>query len=221
MDFRYQEVLTWIVPGFYLIVYSFGIAYLIIPDEDGMNSPERWFTGLVNGGDALMALMLFAVPILSLIVGWLVNCYGGLLFRHIFKSPFVKAYKKVTRDNNATLKKAEDEFDRVRECIDLEKVDRFYYRYVFSRNMFTTQAILTLGMFILLAVVAISMFFGFDFLKGRMVLIITLVTIVIGGLYLPCVDRDLFTHSKYVFLSGRKENVLKTSIQNQDNQQTD
>ena len=221
MDFRYQEVLTWIVPGFYLIAYVFGVAWLIIPDDMGVNVVSYWFNKLVTGGDSQMALMLFAVPILSLIVGWIVNCYGGLLFRRIFKGPIVKAYIKVTDDNFATEKKAEEEFDKVREYIDLDKVDRFYYRYVFSRNMFTAQVILILMMFFIWVAIGIRAMFGARIVEEMELLIIFIATIVFCTIYIPCIVRDLYTHSKYVFLAGVKEKVIgipNRNLQNTDNQ---
>lgn len=230
MDFRYQEVLTWIIPGFYFLSYMSFVYWLVFPESELVTA----LTAIVSGGDASMALLLFGIPIFSLIIGWVFNGVAGYLFRIIMNSPITNAYIYVrnknkeknndnassnNRNNNNTadsednvkwenVKKA---FDDAREDIDLDKVDRFYYRYVYSRNMFVTQLYLT-GLPVLL----------FFFMKCRNwpLLLIACYGLFWVFIFKFMVERDLYTHAKYVLLMGKEKGIILTNNQADQNGQT-
>ena len=137
---------------------------------------------------------------LSLIVGWIIDAYAGYLFRYIMKNPiqtgYCLAYHKDHKD--VPPKIAEEEFDKARDRIDLKNVDRFYYRYVFSRNMYTTQlALMLVTLLLLICSKATCNCISFlCFVVGIMIFL----------LFIPIVKRDLTTHVKYVFLEDKEPN---------------
>ena len=208
MNYRYQEVLTWIVPGFYLIAYVLGATWIIIPCDTDIDDWKQWIEILGGVSNALMALMLFAVPIISLVVGWMINGAGGYLFRRIKREPIVNAYRSVINNPNATQSEAEEKFNLLRETVNLDKLDRFYYRYVFSRNMFTAQGILSILSIVLLMGYLIYCCSTCQTLNLTVVLLILVISVLMLFGYWKLVKRDLFTHAKYVFRKGVKKGIL-------------
>ncbi len=138
MEYRYQETLSWIIPGFYFLFFL-GVAILLVyPNCDLSKEMTNFFkTGM---SDAMVALLVFSIPIFSFIVGWMLNGYAGYLFRHIMSEPIKEAYdsvnsrdekgKKIADYQEVELSQAIEIFDAARRVINLEDVDRFYYRYV-------------------------------------------------------------------------------------------
>lgn len=212
MEYRYQETLSWIIPGFYFLLFLSGSIILVYPES----SLSKDMTNLFNSGmsDAMVALLVFAIPIFSFIVGWVLNGYAGYVFRHIMSMPIKEAYDSVnSKDEEGNevkdYKKVEvaqaiQIFDAARRVINLENVDRFYYRYVASRNMFFAQLILTVILFFFLCNSLCSN------LKISLVLII--VSLFLLDLFRNIVARDLSTHAKYVLIQYN-EMVIKKSVE--------
>lgn len=184
MKYRFEETLTWIIPGFYFLLYSFILVCLLYSSS----------IEIPNEGNAIgvyISILIFTIPMLSLIIGWLVDGYGGYLFRKIIKGPIQKGYKLVFH-RDVSVEDAEKAFDEARDRINLNTVDRFYYRYIFSRNMYTAQIGLLLVTIILLL------------LSKEACNCCKLWYLVVWGIillaYYPIVHRDLTTHVKYVLL---------------------
>lgn len=212
MDYRYQETLSWIIPGFYLLFYLSMVIWCTFPDCEISAAVKAVCNN--NISDGIVALLVFAIPIMSLIVGWTLNGFAGYLFRYIMKSPTTSAYNEEYDKNEDGNRiegfipkddlEAERIFDKARRSIDLEKVDRFYYRYVASRNMYFAQ----------LVICVLSVFFvtsSFDgpighatsFLIGSCVLLY---------LYWLMAARDLNTHARYVFIEYKKYKMEKAVV---------
>lgn len=105
---------------------------------------------------------------------------------------------KVNPDNKKNKdfegEKKYDDIIRSTPLNELEKLDRFYYRYVFSRNMLTAQIIFTL----------ISMFVLWNtgsYLYPTIVIVIGIITVV---LFYFIVSRDLQIHASFVFSHSDK-----------------
>lgn len=155
--------------------------------------------------DARVALLVFAIPIFSFIIGWQLNGWSGYLFRNIMRRPITVAYNNVyCRNTDGTFidnyevaddKQASDTYDIARKVINLEKVDRFYYRFVASRNMYFAQ-ILIWGISCLIFCNTLC-----DNVKTSGIFV--LISIVLLLFIYPIVKRDLNTHAKYVFSKYR------------------
>ena len=203
MEYRYQESLSWCIPGFYFLFYLSITVIGMFPNWEPSKNFSNIFTNDISEG--MVAMIVFAIPIFSLIMGWMINAWGGYLFRHIMKWPTTNAYNetyeydKDGKKNNdfkkVDDKTAESEFNIARRTIDLTIVDRFYYRYVSSRNMFTAQLILVIFTVIfIIKKVAECKISDIVFLGISIILIVIFYTIV---------ARDLTTHARYVFLTYR------------------
>lgn len=200
MQYRYQETLAWIIPGFYFLCFLVVEILFIYPSS----AISKWIVDIFSLGlsDAMVAFLVFAIPICSFIMGWMLNGWSGYLFRKIMCSQITKAYNSVyCRDNDGKLienyiqvddKKAKETFNVARRVIRLEDVDRFYYRYVASRNMYFAQVLITI----------ISIFFLLNTLCSNLVvsLVSLLISCLMLAIYYYIVARDLNTHAKYVFV---------------------
>lgn len=231
MEFRYQEALTWFVPGFYLLFYLLVESFFLFPHiGDNDSSPGVWDI-VIHLKDGAITFLVFAIPIVSLIVGWIINGFGGWAFRFVFKTPIFKTYakllqgKKLKVDNKRVKlteypdrknyrrkykdlkkyredlkefeKQAELAFDDMREKINLDNVDRFYYRYVFSRNMFMSQVFVIILSNVLFFMSSQKCWWSyFD--------TVIIATLCIDLIFCPVVFRDLSTHVKQVFLECKR-----------------
>lgn len=212
MEYRYQETLSWIIPGFYFLFLLSIETLCIFPSwELSTNILELFNTHTseeTNISDGLVTLMVFAIPIFSFIVGWIINGYAGYIFRYVMKWPTTKAYNDIysKNENGCEIKnykfanntQAEEEFDIARRVIDLENVDRFYYRYVASRNLYIAQYTITI-----LSIIAIIIaLFDKTSIVSRSI-IFTSISILVTILFYFIVARDLNTHARYVFVRYR------------------
>lgn len=219
MEFRYQEVFTWFIPGFFLMLYLLIEASFLFTENGGDSGVWDFINGLKDGP---ITFLVFAIPFVSLILGGIFNGCGGYLFRHFFKWPIYNAYAKLLEDKKIELgeealfkkkpikadyknkiedykediknfrKEAERYFDDSRDIIDLEPLDRYYYRYVYSRNMFVTQIFLLMASSVMVVCAPARSWLAF------------LIAFFISALFLfvfgSMVNRDLSTHVKQVLL---------------------
>ena len=210
MDYRYQETLSWIIPGFYFLFYLSVEVVWVFPESDISTSIISLFNAEIS--DGIVALMVFAIPIFSFIVGWILNGFAGYLFRYIMKTPTTAACNDVfgkDNDGNEILgylpkndKEAERIFDQARRKIKLEDVDRFYYRYVASRNMFFAQTVLCILSFFFVA------FSSYYSVKTTIAWLI--VACILLDLFRLITARDLNTHARYVYIEYK---MIATSEQ--------
>lgn len=201
MEFRYQETLTWIIPGFYL---SVGI--LVLGQWFDAFSVLDFFAPLKirNGSfEGINTILIFLIPLLSFIIGWLINGIAGFLFRCdiLFGYPVYAAFDKLyPKESGISSKDKMERFDHAKYILeDLEKYDRFYYRYIFSRNMFVAQLLLLLSAPII---------YCMDSSEGEscQALIKTLFLLLsLCMLFFFLTYRDLNTHARYIYNGARKK----------------
>ena len=201
MEFRYQETLTWIIPGFYLAVgiLVFGQLFKAFSVLDFF-APLKTNDGSYEG---INSILIFLIPILSFIVGWMINGIAGFLLRcdTLFGYPVYSAFDKLYPDKARIPSKDKmKRFDQAKyELDDLEKYDRFYYRYIFSRNMFVAQLLLLLSA---------PVIYCMDSSKEEscQVLIKTLFLLLsLCMLFFFLTYRDLNTHARYIYNGARKK----------------
>ncbi|MDE6649575.1 MAG: hypothetical protein K2K45_06575 [Muribaculaceae bacterium] len=232
MEFRYQEVFTWFIPGFFLLFYLLVEAIFLFPGDSNTTGVWDFVNSLKDGS---ITFLIFAIPFISLIIGGIFNGLGGYAFRHCFKRPIYNVYSKLLNDkkigkekdtdldkrpkkedytdnieeykNNlkAFKKQAEWYFDDTRDKINPEDIDRFYYRYVYSRNMFITQ------IFILVAT-SVMVFFSpeLSLCSFAVSFVVALVILVIFG---SIVNRDLSTHVKQVLIRRNTQNSVSNNTE--------
>lgn len=193
MSYRYQELLAWIIPGFFLIItIPFAMGYI-----DGLwstlnNNTLKQLIASASAQywNAVTAFLIFLIPITSLITGWVINAFGGW----IMKLPYLK---KFIISGTYTSQKDKDfdiieEYDHIIRTTDfdtLDHLDRFYYRYVFSRNMMTAQIFLLITSF-------------FNLLVGKSSECpcrIIMLEIFMAFIFFMIMRRDLRTHASFVF----------------------
>lgn len=205
MDYRYQETFSWIIPGFYFL-FCLGIEILMIFPQAciSINLTSLFDTSI---SDSTVALLVFSIPIFSFIIGWIFNGFAGYLFRYIMKKPTTDAYDdEFGKDDNGNFKagfdrcndkEAEKIFNKARRKIKLEDVDRFYYRYVASRNMYFAQLILCILSFFFLVSSLIS---------SRIIIAISwlVISLCLAYLFWLITARDLNTHARYVFIKYKE-----------------
>ena len=210
MNFRYQEMLSWIIPGFYIIIIGIIIAFVFNPIDEVVLKDYATFIKDYNITDAMTVILVFMIPIVSLIIGWIINAVAArifyihaLQFRQVLYGKLaVYKDKKQEYDNSSPSERRNlrekyfNEYCDVKQELDLDLVDRTYYRYVFSRNMFICQVLITL-----------YWFFGSICTQQDCCKILggTIIMIVISAFYYYIiVDRDLSSHAKFVFAEYKK-----------------
>lgn len=210
MDYRYQETLAWIIPGFYLIILGIIILFIFQTINEDVLKSYITFIKDYEITDALTVVLVFMIPIVSLIVGWIINAIAGRLF-HLRTLQFkqvlygkcaVYKYCRTEYENSSLLKRKclreryFQEYCDAKQELNLDLVDRTYYRYVFSRNMFTSQLL-----------ISIIWFFGSIYTKQDCCKILggSIILFVISALYyFVIVDRDLLSHAKFVFAEHKR-----------------
>lgn len=197
MNFRYEEVLSWIMPGFYLIFcIAFLYAYInIVPEND----IEFWknIAGIVND---FSAAVIFAIPLFSFVSGWILNAAGGFLFKSKYmRWPSARSYDLIYPQESSSCSDSGSawcdkvkKYSALKKAITPEKVDRFYYRYVFSRNMVCAQLI------IVILIMTAPLYSFFEFSRPW-----TIISFVVLVIYLAISWRDLHTHAIYVIKEAK------------------
>lgn len=210
MNYRYQEILTWIIPGFFLLVaigfiwcisnetlpfFSFNTSTYKDAQLDGINKflyeclLPKSSTSFWN---AVATVLVFLIPMMSLLVGWIVNAFGGLIMKiHIIRRFFlllVMGCPKSEKEYSLDIVEKYSKCIKSHDPKNLEQLDRFYYRYVFSRNMLAAQtALIVISAFILH-----SHNYQYD---CRIIML----EFVMAFIFLVIMIRDFHTHVSFVF----------------------
>lgn len=198
MSYRYQEILAWIIPGFFLlimtyIVWGYANDYIPFLNYKPSSIPEFLSTYNPSGQfwNAVATILLFLIPITAMIIGWIVNFLGGRLMKNSWLQRCIvtSAYSKSWKDKNPD---AVAEYNRIIRTTDfktLEYLDRFYYRYVFSRNMVAAQiSLMILSLLIFLKADTCVCACGIVMIEGVLAFFFTFI-----------MARDLKTHASFVF----------------------
>ena len=217
MNYRVEDILAWFIPGFYTLMWIGVIVGLIHADniqnlfaccQDNCGCNPNGFKILLKLIKDSLPLLLFILPVTAMILGWMINALGGCLYRRCpLNYPIVKSFDKVIKngsysESGVVYSKSSDYRDKVRLykeyarlSIDLKEVDRFYYRYVLSRNMVASQLCMIVALLFLRNIPA----------DGHIRCCWLGCCILLLGIYIAITYRDLTTHSKYVwkvFLCG-------------------
>lgn len=198
MNYRYQEILAWIIPGFFLIVTTFiiwGYVHGGVPfiNERSSTLVEHFSTIQTSGQfwNAAATILLFLIPITAMLIGWIVNFLGGRIMKRSYlrKHILSSVYPNDKKDKSPDAVAEYDHIIRTSDFKTLEYLDRFYYRYVFSRNMMAAQ--------ILLIITSLLFFMNASSTQCGCGIII-----IEGGLailFIFIMARDLKTHASFVF----------------------
>ncbi|MDE6020877.1 MAG: hypothetical protein K2H01_07780 [Ruminococcus sp.] len=208
MNFRYQEILALIIPCFFLMSCTIGV-WLYFYCHNQYIVDENWFNSLLNGlssppttfWTAIATILVFLIPIMSMIVGWIVNAVGGYLMKIscLRKLLLSVAYKK-SKCGEEEKEKCPDvvkkyyKIIRLKDVDKIDKLDRFYYRYVLSRNMLAAQLIL-IFMPLIMAIP------GFAY-PSTCRLVVNEAILALAFLFIMV--RDFITHAEFVFRSSDK-----------------
>lgn len=211
MEFRIHEVLSWIVPGIYLTFLSliFWLCGSEAPDINNLFPTE----GAKIPSDLITALAIFAIPVIGLIVGYVVNYIASLTEHYVYRITYIPRpsnrilNNKTNRSKVANLsklhellkisitedgclndtidnEKARNYRDIAVQAIDHETMERYYFRMIFGRNMTMSQ---------ILAYIASFFLINYNW---------TLFIIMTGFLMIFALAyyRDSMTHTKYSFV---------------------
>lgn len=116
MHFRYEEILSWVIPGFY-----FGgqivVLYIFL-----WHTPESVLELVKNNSvietlESMSVVLVFLIPILSLIIGWMLNAMGGFLLRldSLFGKMIYDAYEAVNGKTNLSKGQIIQQFDMAKQ----------------------------------------------------------------------------------------------------------
>lgn len=209
MSYRYQEILAWIIPGFFLIsmtLIMWGIAenfaFFSIESFNKLPPEVKKMCASAQFWNAVAAVLLFLIPITSMIVGWIVNFCGGFIMKpDCIRGPIIsEEYPEKLRQKNPN---AVAEYTHIIKTADfqaLDHLDRFYYRYVFSRNMMAAQLLL----------IPISGWILGLSNTTHCICAIIIIEFGIAFIFSLIMRRDLKTHASFVFSSEERQKSPKS-----------
>lgn len=211
MEFRIQDVLGWIIPGLYLLGICLGFYFFC--NQDIITLYGSTFGQEVIQSDLMTALVVFAIPVIGMIAGYMLNYIGSYLEHLIYSIPFIPRPARLILDNRSSRSRIAD-LDLLRKTLGLcsldklksndtldnrlanrcrnkavqhiapECVERYYFRMIFGRNLATAQLI----SFVFVLVNQFSL--------NPLVIIMALVSVLLIG----CYYRDSSTYTKYCFV---------------------
>lgn len=211
MEFRIQEVLGWIIPGLYLLGICLG--FYLFNNQGFMTLYKSSIWHEIIQSDLMTALVVFAIPVIGMIAGYMLNYIGSFLEHLVYRIPFLPRPARLLLDNRSSRSKIADldllrktlglcSLDRRKSCNTLdnryanvcrnnavqhiapESVERYYFRMIFGRNLATSQLISFI--YILIN----------RFIISPLVVIMAIVSVLL----ICCYYRDSLTYTKYCFV---------------------
>lgn len=166
MEFRYNEIIIWLIPGLYFLCLSCLFVLLPFTDSDEITNTIVSLKDIPEG--ILTSAALFFIPFVSFVIGYLINYvasqtefwmyeFNGLNRpSKIILSDKTERYKLADLNKllhnlgaplsgNFTNKESNTLFVRAKQCIDLSPLDTYYFKSVFGRNIFCAQIMVILG----------------------------------------------------------------------------
>jgi len=210
MNFRFKEIIRYIVPGLYIILQVF--SYVNIVNFDGviMFLKEQKDTGFVT-------FVLFSIPVVAYIFGYFIEIAASATEYNLYKFNIVKRasfiilndrdkrynicdldglYLKlnVSQEQINSNRDSKEVFDKVNQRLsDHSYSEEFFYQMMVARNMLTVQVIMSLVTLVLTIICIVSWW-------------TVLISVVIAStLYYRWWQRSL-SYTKHVFLQFINEN---------------
>ena len=194
MSFKEHDILSFGLPGFLLLILTIVGTWI-------WQWPSEWdYNDIADFMAKLSAPLIFIIPLMAMITGWFVNGIAGLAMKIVIPrwpsfginipgNP-LRSFKE---NKKISTREAYNLYKNKRIQINISDVDRFYYRYVLSRNMFWALVIFWIIMFM------------YSLLgKNSLITCVTpgilwctaVISLLLAGLIM---GRDLTTHIKFVF----------------------
>ncbi len=209
MDYRYNEIIIWMIPGLYLMCLGFGIIVYPIVGNVSLDSLKEFFDVIPDG--VLTTTALFFIPFISLVLGYLINYLASQLEYWGYQSGFKKRASYVILTGESTrytvadfrgLRKklgcqeqkltnatANKYFIKAKQSIELSSLENYYFKTVFGRNILCSQVIIT--------ILTIVLYFVGLSISQWLIMIMSLMTFLF---YLSW-DRNNKVYVKYIFSS--------------------
>lgn len=174
MNFRFKEIIRYIVPGLYIILQVLGYFSIINFDSVLTFLKEQKDTGFVT-------FVLFLVPVVAYIIGYFIEIGASALEYNLYRFELIKrpsyiilnnkskryiisslealyikiGAKKEQIENNTN---AKDVFDIANQNINNRSCcEEFFYQMIVARNMFTAQVIIFTVIFIFKCIGMVSL----------------------------------------------------------------
>ena len=148
MEYKFQDVLKNIIPGFYILFGSFIICFF-----NGMSINK--ITIIMNIFPAEVYLLF--IPLIIYILGYINDTIASFfeynIYYNIYKRSDVSKIKQLLNISNAEYPiNADNAYKMFQKANSMKKsnedISEFYVSYIFARNMMTSNVLVTLFCFI-------------------------------------------------------------------------
>ena len=160
MTYRYNEIIVWMIPGLYFV-----LAFCAIISLADYNVFQPVFDILNNiPSSALAPIVLFAVPFVSFLVGYILNYIASefeyIAYKYKFPRPsrillnkeskryFINDIDSLKRKLGISLNERVDNdlsnqfFTKAKQKIVKNDLDSYYFKSAFGRNLLCAQILL-------------------------------------------------------------------------------
>ena len=167
MEFRYNEIITWLIHGLYLLCL---LSLLVIPPFIDVNEISAYLNMIKEIPDGIVtSAALFFIPFVSFVIGYLINYIASQFEFWMYKFDLLKRPSRIllsgkserykladlnsilnrlryTSDSSLTNKVANDLLIKAKQTVDICSLDTYYFKTVFGRNLLCSQIFVTLGL---------------------------------------------------------------------------
>lgn len=166
MEFRYNEIIIWLIPGLYFLCLICLFVLLPFTDESDvaayLNAIKEIPDGLVTSAG------LFFIPFVSFVIGYLINYIASQTEFWCYKSNILNRPSKIILSGESNRYKlsdldilrqklgypsqreltndiANDLLIKAKQNINISEFDTYYFKSVFGRNLLCAQVIVVAG----------------------------------------------------------------------------
>lgn len=216
MEFRYNEIIIWLVPGLYLLcVWSL---FILIPFSNSSDIQVyiRFLKGIPDG--VLTSAALFFIPFVSFVIGYLINYISSQMEYWLYSMNILERPSRIilkdkskrykisnlnsllcrlgsTNQNIDSNEKANILLMQAKQSVNICSLDTYYFKSVFGRNLCCAQVI------VIIAIVVCSIYYKYiDYTT-------LIFCLTIGVLLFTSWQRNSKIYVKNIFILYLKEPV--------------
>lgn len=162
MEFRYNEIIIWLIPGLYFLCL---VCFFVLPPFTDGSEVATYLNAIKEIPDGIVtSAALFFIPFVSFVIGYLINYIASQTEFWLYKFDILKRpsriilsgksdrYRLANLDtllqrlerssrSNLTNANANALFIKVKQSIDICPLDTYYFKSVFGRNLLCAQVL--------------------------------------------------------------------------------
>lgn len=166
MEFRYNEIIVWLIPGLYFLCLMFLFILLPITGDGEIVKYINSIKDLPEGVQTSAAL--FFIPFVSFVVGYLINYIASQSEFVMYKFNILQRPSKIllsgksdryrvadlrllehklsySSNNDITNDEANKLLIKTKQNVDISSLDTYYFKSVFGRNLLCSQVLIIIG----------------------------------------------------------------------------